>query len=102
MSIADTLSTEIASAMIAGRVIRGDDTSKCFLFIWRTRSDVFARQDNALFVQKVPGTTSQFPWTSIAKRQVQAASHLEQLGVTRLDLLALRQHSGGVRLEQLQ
>ena len=30
------------------------------------------------------------------------ASHLEQLGVTRLDLLALRQHSGGIRFEQFQ
>jgi hypothetical protein len=30
------------------------------------------------------------------------ASHLEQLGVTRLDLLALRQHRGGIGFEQFQ
>src|SRR6266436_2233689 len=29
-------------------------------------------------------------------------SHLEKLGVARLDLLALRQHGGGIRLEQFQ
>src|SRR6266581_7043085 len=29
-------------------------------------------------------------------------SHLEKFGIARLDLLALRQHRGGIRLEQFQ
>src|SRR6266480_1648794 len=43
------------------------------------------------------------PWSRQRRASAVAIrSHLEKFGIARLDLLALRQHRGGIRLEQFQ
>src|SRR5229473_5445281 len=49
------------------------------------------------------GRSGPVPWSRQRRASARCnRSHPEKLGVARLDLLALRQHRGGIRLEQFQ
>src|SRR5216684_3509480 len=49
------------------------------------------------------GRSGPVPWSRQRRASARCnRSHLEKLSVARLDLLALRQHRGGIRLEQFQ